>query len=607
VLTECSDDARTQRFAFLDATNLPSRDRGHMDQAEFRFVDDDHFHVALDLVPGREGVVDGDDRVPARRRRRESALGLGRYGRLGKREIAFADEPFTAGAPLAGRFDASLSCHVGRWSWVLASFGEGLVLTAAASLSRDRSERRRRRRASASTRTGSRASAGGELRPGTSLSADGRRVVFASDSPNLVPGDTNANWDVFVRDRLTGTVDRCSVSTSGVEGDASPASTASRSRPTVATSRSAAARHNLVAGDTNGQSDVFLRDLTLGTTERVSLDSRATRERLLVAPRALSADGRFVAFTSIASNLVPGDTNGQFDTFVRDRATGTTTARERLLDRAEVHDGTYRPSISADGRYVAFESLSSEFVPGDTNLAWDVFVRDRWSGATERISLSSAGVQGNDASWEGAIYDDGRYVVFSSYASNLVPGDGNGDLGRVHPRPASSGPTQRVSVASDGTEGDHASSTGSMSADPGTSRSRARPRTSRRRDLGPAARVRARPRRGATILVSAGFGGDDAERLEHQRFDLEQRSYVSFQSDASNLVAGDGNGSPDVFVRDARPPGRRCCASRVFAPVIACPLRESAFGFGARMRQLGLEREARASPRRGSRTSPPTA
>src|SRR5437867_824550 len=163
-----------------------------------------------------------------------------------------------------------------------------------------------------------------------------------------------------------------------------------------------------------------------GTTERVSVDSAGTQGNSFSLDPSISADGRFVAFSSLATNLVPGDTNGAFDVFVHDRLTGTT---ERVsVDSAgtQGHGNSSEPSISADGRFVAFSSVATNRVPGDTNAAFDVFVHDRLTGTTERVSVASAGTQGNGSSLDPSISADGRFVAFSSVATNLVPGDTNG-------------------------------------------------------------------------------------------------------------------------------------------------------------------------------------
>src|SRR5204863_310450 len=140
---------------------------------------------------------------------------------------------------------------------------------------------------------------------------------------------------------------------------------------------------------------------------------------------AISADGRFVAFTSLSTNLVAGDTNGWQDVFVRDRETRTT---ERVsVDSAGTEGNSWSgtPAISADGRFVAFVSDATNLVPGDTNKAADVFVHDRQTRTTERVSVDSAGNQGSWGSGAPAISADGRFVAFCSASPNLVAGDTN--------------------------------------------------------------------------------------------------------------------------------------------------------------------------------------
>jgi Tol biopolymer transport system component len=241
-----------------------------------------------------------------------------------------------------------------------------------------------------------------------------------------VPGDTNGYDDAFVRDRRTGRTERVSVGTGGVEGnDRSGTEALSTDGRFVAFGSWA---DNLVPGDTNEAFDVFIRDRQTGRTERVSVGTGGVEGDDRSGTVALSADGRFVAFGSWADNLVPGDTNGNADVFVRDRRTGVT-------ERASVgpngvqgngDSGSYATVVlSADGRFVAFQSSASNLVPGDTNGLDDIFVRDRLKGVTERVSLGPNGVQGNDGSSSPALSADGRFVAFGSWADNLVPGDTN--------------------------------------------------------------------------------------------------------------------------------------------------------------------------------------
>jgi len=277
--------------------------------------------------------------------------------------------------------------------------------------------------------------AGGSGQP--SISADGRYVAFFSLSPNLVQDDTNNANDVFVRDRATGTTERISVASDGAQGAGVFGNSA---QPSISTDGRYVAfvswATTLVVGDANAWPDVFVRDRATGTTELVSMASDGTQGNSSSGDGSLSADGRYIAFGSYASNLVPGDTNGQWDVFVRDRTIGTTErvsvdshGAEGRTDLSDpVLTANLAPSISADGRYIAFRNLASNLVPGDTNGQWDVFVRDRTIGTTERVSVASDGTEGSPSvdSFEGSpLSADGRYVAFGSEASNLVPGDTN--------------------------------------------------------------------------------------------------------------------------------------------------------------------------------------
>ncbi len=307
-----------------------------------------------------------------------------------------------------------------------------------------------------------------------SISSDGRFVSYYSLASNLVPGDTNNAYDAFLYDRQTGTTERISVNSNGEQGNSvSGVSSISVDGRFVAFNSYAS---NLVADDTNGAStscggcvDVFVRDRQTGTTERVSVDSSGTEGNANSLNPSISADGRYVAFSSSASNLVVGDTNERDDVFVHDRQTGTTERVSVDSSGGQGSSHSVRPSITPDGRFVAFDSLASNLVTGDTNNADDVFVHDRQTGTTDRISIDSNGAQGNSLSFQAqvtpdSISADGRLVVFYSYADNLVAGDieGFGDI-FVHDR--QTGVTERVSVDSSGTPADADSADPSLSLD----------------------------------------------------------------------------------------------------------------------------------------------
>jgi Tol biopolymer transport system component len=267
------------------------------------------------------------------------------------------------------------------------------------------------------------------------INGDGRYVAFYSDATNLVSGDTNNVEDIFVRDRQAGTTTRVSLSSGG--GEANGASNGwiaiSESGRFVAFTSDAT---NLVVSDTNGNGDVFVRDRdtdadgifdeagTVSTT-RVSISSGGTQSNSESYFAAISADGRYVAFGSEATNLVAGDTNGYSDVFLRDRQTSSTTRMSLSSAGVQGNDGSFALAISGDGQYVAFYSYATNLVDHDTNAAADVFVRDRQAGTTTLVSVDSVGFQGNAASVAPTISGDGQFVAFSSEAT-LVLWDTNG-------------------------------------------------------------------------------------------------------------------------------------------------------------------------------------
>ncbi|MBN1891115.1 MAG: carboxypeptidase regulatory-like domain-containing protein [Thermoflexales bacterium] len=314
---------------------------------------------------------------------------------------------------------------------------------------------------------------GDDFSGGAFISADGRLVAFESEAGNLVSGDTNNVCDtdmdkvyddncrdVFVHDRQTGQASRVSVASDGTQGDGeSYDAVVSADGRYVAFSSTAS---NLVSGGTNNICDtdfdgryddicpdVFVHDRQTGQTSRVSVASDGTRGDNKSYDAAISADGRYVAFSSAASNLVSDDTNGALDVFVHDLQTGQTTCVSVTSDG--VQRGGESASISADGRFIAFQSDG-------------IWVHDRQSGQTALASVASDGTPANDESKYPFISADGRYVAFASLASNLVSDDTSywSDV-FVHDR--YTGQTTRVSVASDGTQGDDDAWGRQMSAD----------------------------------------------------------------------------------------------------------------------------------------------
>jgi Tol biopolymer transport system component len=259
------------------------------------------------------------------------------------------------------------------------------------------------------------------------ISADGRYVAFWSYATDLVDGDTNGYAEVFLRDLQAGTTERLAVSGSGAQSDKGVAESCSLT-PDARFAAFGSGSTNLVSGDTNALSDIYLRDRQLGTTERVNVASGGAQATGGDSHRPrLSPNGRYVVFYSRATNLVPGDSNGFVDVFLRDRQAGT-TERVSVTDAgAESNGESYDADVSADGRYVVFASDADNLVPGDTNGQSDIFLRDRQTGSTTRLSLADGGAQAEgNGSGNSQISNDGRYVCFDSGATNLVPGDTNG-------------------------------------------------------------------------------------------------------------------------------------------------------------------------------------
>ena len=255
------------------------------------------------------------------------------------------------------------------------------------------------------------------------ISANGQYVVFESDSNRLVPGDTNLDTDIFVRDLQAGITERVSVSAGEAQanGGSFNCSISVDGRYVVFYSRAS----NLVAGDTNGELDVFIRDRVNGTTERVSVSSSGAQANsysytFAALPSQVSPDGRYVVFVSDATNLVATDTNDQWDIFIRDRQLGVTESVSVSTTGAQGNGMSLFGSVSSDGRYVAFNSVASNLVPGDLNGNEDTFVRDHQAHTTARASVSTLGVQSNGTSYFAQISADGQRVLFNNSGTNLV-------------------------------------------------------------------------------------------------------------------------------------------------------------------------------------------
>jgi Tol biopolymer transport system component len=390
---------------------------------------------------------------------------------------------------------------------------------------------------------------GGDSNGNSSTASSARElaVAFESLASDLVVGDGNGDRDVFVRDLAAGTTVRASVDIAG--GDPNGASSdpsLSADGQFVAFSSSAS---DLVPGDGNGTDDIFVRDLVAGTTIRASVDVAGGDPNGSSFSPSISPDGGLVAFASSASDLVPGDGNGGSDVFLRELAAGITTRVSVDTGGGDPNGSSEAPAINATGRFVAFHSFASDLVSGDGNFATDVFVRDLVAGPTIRASVDTAGGDPDGSSLSPSISDTGRFVAFQSIASDLVPGDGNGATD-VFVRDLRAGLTTRASVDTAGGDANSASQSASIDA-----AGRRVAFDSFASDLvvgdgnGATDVFIRNVATGTTIRASVDTAGGDPDGFSDSPSISPTGRFVSFQSGASDLVPGDGNRLIDIFAR----------------------------------------------------------
>ena len=385
----------------------------------------------------------------------------------------------------------------------------------------------------------------------SAVSQDGRYVAFDSIATNLVGLDTNGAIDVFVRDRKAGKTRRVSVRSNGTEGNGpSSNSDISGSGRFVVFLSSAS---NLVPGDTNGVADIFVRDLKKDKTTRVSTRSNGGQANGGSNFPEISSDGRFVSFESEATNLVSGDSNGLIDIFVKDRKTGKTRRVSLRSNGAQPNATSSFADISPNGRYVTFTSSATNLVAGDTNATGDVFLHDRNNKKTKRVSIGAAG-EGNGPSLFSTVSNKGQ-VAFASLATNLVGGDTNATID-VFVRNASPSNTRRVSISTAGVQGNggspttwspHISASGRYVAFESAATNLVANDTNGVGDVFVRDRKQNRTRR-----VSVRFDGSESNGSSIIASVTNDGKFVTFLSSATNLIGGDTNGASDIFLRSTR-------------------------------------------------------
>lgn len=322
------------------------------------------------------------------------------------------------------------------------------------------------------------------------LSANGRYIAFQSEANNLVAQDENGYTDIFVYDRYTQQIQRVSINGQGEEANFESAFPAISAEGRYVAFQSGAS--NLVSEHMNGASDIFVHDQNTGQTSLVSINAQGEPGNHNSGEPSISEDGRYVAFHSWADNLVAEDSNLDIDVFLHDLQTGETTMLSVNSKGKQANKASFGPSLSADGRYIAFNSEATNLVEGDTNDITDVYLYERETGKTTRVSVSSQGRQGNDISFRPSLSANGQYIAFRSKASNLVKGDTN-QQEDIFVHDQQSGETTLISVNSQGKQANGPSFNATISA---------------------------------------------------------EGRYVVFNSDANNLVSDDQNSNTDVFIHD---------------------------------------------------------
>jgi uncharacterized repeat protein (TIGR01451 family) len=384
-------------------------------------------------------------------------------------------------------------------------------------------------------------------------SPDGRRVLFESVATNLVDGYAYSRSHIFLKDLLTGTVVRASNDGSGAQAldNSSQAAMSADARFVAFVSLD----HGLVAGDLNGLADVFVKDLateavvTVSARDPAATVAPAANNLSSSGTFSVSRDGRFVAFWSRATDIVPGDTNGVADIFVRDRSSGTTIRANTAADGTQADAMGGVSALSADGRHLAFTTFATNLVPGATNGTQHVYVKDLQTGSVVRASTAADGALANGLSTAVSASGDGRYVSFASSATNLVGGDTNG-VGDIFVKDLLTGAVVRASTGSDGGEANNYSAEPAMSADGRWVAFRSGASNLVAGDTGAADIFVKDLQTGAIVRASTNGSGAQADGSSALPSLSADGRFVAFQSAATNLVSYDTGGKVDIFVKD---------------------------------------------------------
>lgn len=329
------------------------------------------------------------------------------------------------------------------------------------------------------------------------ITSDGRYITFMSPATNLVPNDTNRipyvdnGMDVFLFDRVTGVLQRVSLDSLGhqIEGNTGGHITADGNLIIMSTTG-----RNVLEHDPNdtGFSFVYLRNWRTGAVERITRGLNDAQPNAGMGSFSTSFDGRYTAYTSQATNLAPGDTNGVADVFLYDRVTGTTTLVSKSHNGGAANGESHPAKISEDGRFVVYRSFATNIVNPPTDGESHMFLYDRVTGKNELITVNSDGEMANGFSKEPSVCNGGRYVSFTSDATNLTSIPHNGER-QIYIRDRVKGETHLV-----------------------------------------------------TYSINGGMGNGRA----HRSVLLPDCSAIGLATDATDFISGDTNGVRDLFVAE---------------------------------------------------------
>lgn len=390
------------------------------------------------------------------------------------------------------------------------------------------------------------------------LNENGRYVLFWTDDSKLIPNDFNSTGDIYLRDRQINETVRVSIGNGNVEANnLTFAENDISDNGTLIVYASNAT--NLIGGDTNGFTDIFVFDRGLGAVARASITFNEIQTNGPSYKPVISGDGRFVAFRSQASNIVANRSSTQPDIFLFDRA-GQPGARMAQINvhsngtPANQEDNNGRIAINSNGNFIAFDSIATNLVGNDTNGRRDIFLRDRTTNKTTRISLGLNGAQANGHSSHPAISATGRYIAFRSEANNLVEGDTN-NFADIFVYDREEDTITRVNVSR---EGEQANSNAEMPGITSNGRFVSFQSTAKNMvagDVNNTADIFVHDRNtGVTTVVSIAGNGAQANGFNAPIHSISgDGGFIAFESVANNLVQNDTNNSNDIFVARGGP------------------------------------------------------